>query len=263
MQSVIQTVYHSVETLSKQPHFHDCHQIIFIAKGHVDFCVNSKRLQATAGDIAVFSRYENHSVLGSSDEYERFVLHIEPDVANQKSVVYSLLTDRPVGFCNVIHVSSNMAEIADIFNHILFEHNSASKLADEMKQLLVKQLLITIYRCTSICFDNTYDDVVAGIKRQFENEYHKRFSLAMLAKEHNLSISSLSHRFQAATGVSVMEYLQSCRMAKAKRMLAETDHSIGGIVEKCGFSDNSNFSRTFKKLNGLSPSAFRKKYKAE
>jgi AraC-like DNA-binding protein len=52
-------------------------------------------------------------------------------------------------------------------------------------------------------------------------------------------------------------------MANAKQMLAETDCSIGEIVEKCGFSDNSNFSRAFRKLTNMSPSDFRKKYKAE
>jgi AraC-like DNA-binding protein len=263
MQSIIQTVYHSAETLSKHPHFHDCHQIIFIVKGAVDFCVNNKRLHAAAGDIAIFSRYENHSVAECSDEYERFVLHIDPDVVNQKSAVYSLLTDRPADFCNIIHVSLYMDDITDIFKHILLERHKSEKLADEMEQLLVKQLLITIHRCTSVNFDHTYDAVVVAVKRQLENEYHKHFTLAMLAKRYNLSISSLSHRFRAATGSSLMEYLQSCRMANAKQMLAETDSSISEIVENCGFSDNSNFSRTFKNLNGLSPSDFRKKYKAE
>ena len=263
MQSIVKTVYRSSGSLNIRPHFHDCHQIIFIVKGAADFCVNNKKLSAAAGDIAIFSRYENHSVLGCSDEYERFVLHIDPYVANRKSPVYSLLTDRPVDFCNVINVSSNLDEIMDTFNRILSEHSGESKLADEMEQLLVKRLLITVYRCITINFDNSYDDVVARIKRQFENEYHKPITLAMLAKQQNLSISSLSHRFRAATGVSVMEYLQSCRMANAKQMLAETECSIGEIVEKCGFSDNSNFSRTFKKLTGLSPSDFRKKYKAE
>ena len=65
------------------------------------------------------------------------------------------------------------------------------------------------------------------------------------------------------TGMSVMEYLLSCRMASAKRMLAGTQMGIGEIVERCGFSDNSNFSRTFKALNGMSPTDFRKKYTAE
>lgn len=263
MQSTVKTVYHSSHPLNKHPHFHDCHQIIFIVKGTVEFCVNGKMLRAGAGDIAIFSRYENHSVSGCSDEYERFVLHIDSTVARRKSPVYSLLTDRPIGFCNIIDVSENMALIEALFNHILFEHNNASKLANEMEPLLVKQLLITIYRCTSVDLDNTYDDIVVSVKRQFENEYGEPFTLATLAKQHNISISSLSHRFRIATGVSVMEYLQSCRMANAKQMLAETDNSIGEIVEKCGFSDNSNFSRTFKKINGLAPSDFRKKYKAE
>ncbi len=263
MQAIVQTVYHSAEPLSKHPHFHNCHQIIFIVKGRAEFCVNDKSLRATAGDIAIFSRYENHSVVECSKEYERFVLHIDPDIINQKSAVYSLLTDRPADFCNIINVSSHMAEIADTFHRILSEHSRCSKLADEMEQLLVKQLLITLYRCTSLNFDNTYDDVAVAIKRQFEKEYHKHFSLAGLAKQYNLSVSSLSHRFRAATGVSVMEYLQSCRMANAKQILAETDYSIGFIVESCGFSDSSNFSRAFKALNGCSPTEFRKKFKAQ
>ncbi len=262
MQSMVRSVYHSSRPLNKYPHFHDCHQIIFVVRGEVDFYVNNKKLFAKAGDIALFSRYENHSVSGCSEEYERFVLHIDPNVINRKSPVYSLLTDRPVHFCNIINVSSCVAEITDLFHSILREHNSDSKLSDEMEQLLIKQLLITVYRCMSIDFDNTYDDVVAEVKRQFENEYQKPFTLTMLAKQQNLSVSSLSHRFRAATGVSPMEYLKSCRIANAKQLLAETDCSIGEIVEKCGFSDNSNFSRTFKKLNVMSPTDFRKKYKA-
>lgn len=263
MRSLIQAVYHSVETLSKHPHFHDCHQIIFVVKGTVDFCVNNKMLRAAAGDVAIFSRYENHSVAGCSDAYERFVLHIDPDIVNQKSAVYSLLTDRPAGFCNIIRIQSGDDLVADIFKRMLSEHRSSSKLADEMEQLLVKQLLILIYRCTPVDFEHTYDGIVSNVKRQFENACHERYTLDELAKRYNVSVSSLSHRFQAATGVSVMEYLQSCRMANAKQLLAETDSSISEVIERCGFSDNSNFSRTFKSRNGLSPSAFRKRYKAE
>jgi len=74
-----------------------------------------------------------------------------------------------------------------------------------------------------------------------------------LEKQYNTSVSVRSHRFHSATGISVMEYLQSCRMANAKQMLAKTDFSIAQIVKCCGFSDNSNFSRTFKKRNGSLP----------
>ena len=161
---MVQAVYRSSHPLNKNPHYHDCHQIIFVVKGEVDFSVNNKKLRAATGDVAVFSRYENHSVVGCSDGYERIVLHIDPNVVGRKSQVYSLLTDRPIGFCNIIDVSENMELIEDIFSNILIEHNNPSKLADEMEQLLVKQLLIVVYRCASVNFDNTYDDVVVSVK---------------------------------------------------------------------------------------------------
>ncbi len=159
-------------------------------------------------------------------------------------------------------ISPHMDEIVSVFWRILLEHISSSKLADEMEQLLVKQLLIAIYRCTSVDLNSTYDEVVVDLKRQFENNYHEQYNLNLLAKKYNISASSLSHRFQAAAGVSVMEYLRSCRIAHAKRMLVDTSISVGEIVEKCGFSDNSNFSRLFKTLTGISPTDFRKMYKS-
>ena len=261
MANILQTVYHSSKKIHKNPHFHDCHQIILVVNGDVEFRVNNAFFTAGRGDIAIFSRYENHSVRVLSEEYERFVLHIDSTIVNRTGPLYSLLTDRPVGFCNIISILPHLEEVKNIFGLILREHTAPSELSDEMETLLIKQLLIILYRCTDVDFNDIYDDVVIAVKRQFENEYQKPFYLAALAKQHNLSISSLSHRFSAVTGFSVMEYLQLCRLANAKQMLIETDNSIGEIIEKCGFSDNSNFSRIFKKMNGLSPTDFRKKYK--
>ncbi len=225
--------------------------------------MNDVVLSAKAGDVAVFSRYENHSVHVRSAEYERYVLHIDPAVVNRKSAVYSLLTDRPIGFCNLITVAPYTEDVIGIFKRLIDEHRGNGALADEMEQLLVKQLLIALYRCTDLPVDNLHDDLVIAVKRQFENCYHEPYTLDGLARQYNVSVSSLSHRFHAVTGASVMRYLQSCRIAQAKRMLAETALSIGEIVESCGFSDNSNFSRTFRQQNGLSPKAFRKTYQAE
>lgn len=263
MQSFVQTVYYSAEPFLEKPHFHDCHQIVLILKGQVQVRVNEVSYTAGGGDIILFSRYENHSIVVLSEEYERYVLHIDPAIINGESPVYSLLSDRPIGFCSVISILPYLDDIASIFKRLLHERDSRNKLANEMQQLTVKQLLILIYRCMPASYESGYDDMVIGVKRQFENHYSQSYTLTELSKQYNISPSALSHRFSAATGMSVMEYLLSCRMASAKQMLAGTKMSIGEIVERCGFSDNSNFSRTFKSLNGMSPSDFRKKYKAE
>lgn len=261
MQNIVQAVYYSGERLLKKSHFHDCHQIILILKGNVEFSVNGITNRAGAGDIAIFNRYENHSVRIRSAEYERYVLHIDPDVVNGKSGVYSLLTDRPAGFCNIINIAPHVEDVVGIFKGLMCEKGGESVLADEMEQLLVKQLLIKIYRCTDLQFDSMRDDLVSDIKRQFENAYDEHYTLDGLARQYGVSVSALSHRFRTVTGMPVMGYLQFCRIAHAKRMLAYTDLCIGEIVEKCGFSDNSNFSRTFKNLNGTSPTDFRKQYR--
>lgn len=263
MQSIVQKVYYADDTLLKKPHFHDCHQIILILKGEAELQVNGKALTAKGGDIMIFSRYENHSVAIRSAKYERYVLHIDPTVINKSSPVYSLLTDRPEGFCNIVNVSKAMHEAVDAFKRILREHQSLESLAEEMEQLAVKQLLITVCRCTPLDLGTVTDETVTDIKRRFEENCGEPFSLNALAKQYSISASSLSHRFREVTGVSVMGHLMSCRIARAKQLLAETDMDIGLIVEKCGFSDNSNFSRTFKARIGVSPTDFRKRYKGE
>ena len=258
MENIVQAVYRSTEILLNRQHFHDCYQIIFILKGNVDFCINGTTVPARAGSAVILSRYEDHSFRIRSQEYDRFILQLDPGIFSQSSPVYSLLTDRPDGFCHIVDVSADLQEITAIFRQLLREHGSLNRLAREMERLLVEQLLITLYRCTNLMLHEPDNGVVADIKRRLETSFWEQYTLDGLARSYGISVSSLSHRFRAVTGTSVIDYLLSCRMAHAKRMLVETSDSIGTIVEACGFSDSSNFSRAFRQQNGMTPSAFRK-----
>ena len=109
-------------------------------------------------------------------------------------------------------------------------------------------------------FDEEKFDIIFEIQKQFESNCKIAYSLNELAKQYHISASTLSHQFKRITGFSVFEYLYSCRIASAKYYLTKTDLSIAEIVEECGFGDNSNFSRTFKKRTGMTPSKFRSYY---
>ena len=262
MENIVQTVYMSTEMVANHPHFHDCHQIVFILKGRVEFCINGTVLPAGAGNAVILIRYENHSFRILSEEYRRYILQIDPAIVNQQSPVYTLLTDRPDGFRHIIDVSACLSQMTAIFCQLLSEHSAQPRLCREMEQLLVEQLLIAIYRCADLELYSPHDRIVMDVKCQLENNYAEQYTLDDLARRYSISVSSLAHRFRGVTGTSVMNFLQSCRMAHAKWMLAETNSSIAQIVESCGFSDSSNFSRTFKTQNGMSPTAFRKKHQA-
>lgn len=263
MSNLVLKAYYSDNTLKKSSHYHDCHQIILIMEGSVKFQYGDGERTAQSGDLVIFSRYENHSVEVLSDEYKRYVLHISPKMHGVENRVYSLLLNRPQGFSNVIATERHLGRFVGLFKSIIEETEGRDDLSDDMQRLLVNQLLITVYRHLEGVngAEDQNANAIYAIQRQFETDYGSSFSLDALSAQHNMSVSSLSHQFKRLTGFSVMEYLLSCRIASAKNYLVKTDLSIGEIVDRCGFSDCSNFCRTFKKLNGMSPSAFRKKYK--
>lgn len=262
MSSLLLKAYYSDIPIRKQRHFHDCHQIILIKKGHVRFLVNGKESFGNSCSILLFSRHENHSLSVDSEQYERYILQITPQISSIEHRVFSLLSNRPADFRNNIDVSSNYSEFESLFCRIIDEHQRQEPLVDDMIQSLIQELLILIYRKlpAPYTYDGRNAKIIFEIQRKLEKDPSQTYSLESLAKEFNISTSSLSHLFKEITGLSVMRYLQSCRMASAKSFLANTHLSVGEIVEKCGFSDNSNFCRLFKKTNGLSPMEFRKKY---
>jgi AraC-like DNA-binding protein len=100
--------------------------------------------------------------------------------------------------------------------------------------------------------------IVQSIRRTMEERYGEKITLADLSSAHHVSLSHLTHVFKNTMGYAPIEYLIECRLSAAKQLLSSTDLPIAEIVEKCGFSDESNFSRTFKKKVGMTPTEFRK-----
>lgn len=259
---VLSAEYHS-HSQQKSVHYHDCHQILYIAGGSATIQVNQQIWQAGPGSFAVFSRYEQHRITGCSPDYRRYILDISPQISvyNENCYrIFSLLFNRPVGFRNVLDMEPDHLEIERLLGRMVEEKQKNGLLGEEMLELLLQQLLILVCRRFPELFDSSEDPAlktVWQIQNRFEKDLADPFSLAELARELDISVSTLSHQFKRITGTSVMGYLTSCRIAAAKKYLASTTMPIGEIVEACGFSDASNFSRLFKKQLGCSPSRFR------
>ena len=123
-------------------------------------------------------------------------------------------------------------EIDDV--QIVEEKEAPGLLSEDLQLLLLQQLLIHIHRQLPNPMPEVSDesfDMVHKIQKQFEQSYAENVTLAQVAREYGLSASYLSHIFKKVTGHSLMGYLQSCRMAAAKKYLAGTSKSIGEIVE--------------------------------
>ena len=89
--------------------------------------------------------------------------------------------------------------------------------------------------------------------------YGDNILLEDMAAEANLSPSHFSRLFKQTIGQSPYQFLMAYRVEQAKKMLGKPNALMIDIALYCGFSDQAHFSRTFKKIEGLTPKQYRKK----
>ncbi|WP_140485630.1 hybrid sensor histidine kinase/response regulator transcription factor [Flavobacterium sp. GSA192] len=84
------------------------------------------------------------------------------------------------------------------------------------------------------------------------------FNSDVLAQELNISQRQLYRKIKAVSGCTVHEFITKVKMDHAEALLKNSNLSISEIAYKVGFSEPSNFSRTFSKHFGCSPSQYLK-----
>lgn len=87
--------------------------------------------------------------------------------------------------------------------------------------------------------------------------FSENISLADVADVIHLNPSYFSSLFKQVTGESFKEYLNKVRIEEAKSLLEHTDYSIIEIAVACGYSDQSYFTKVFKKTTGITPKQYR------
>jgi len=87
--------------------------------------------------------------------------------------------------------------------------------------------------------------------------YNKPITLADVAKASHLSISRLAHIFKEQMGITIIDYLTSVRIERAKQLLLATDQNCTEICFEVGYNNQSYFTRTFKGLVGMTPRQFK------
>jgi YesN/AraC family two-component response regulator len=88
--------------------------------------------------------------------------------------------------------------------------------------------------------------------------YAEQITLDKIAESVSFNYAYLSSQFKKETGSTVIDYINMKRIQKAVTLLSTTTLSIGEIAEKCGFVDDTYFTRVFKKKQGVSPREYRK-----
>ena len=89
---------------------------------------------------------------------------------------------------------------------------------------------------------------------------HYCVNINNIASAMGISQRQLNRKVSALTGDNISRYVLLVRMTYAKRLLdSDNNYTIAEVAMRCGFGENSNFTRSFKSIFNITPSQYRKR----
>lgn len=101
---------------------------------------------------------------------------------------------------------------------------------------------------------------IAPVLEYLHTSYREDISLDGLAARFATNRTTLNKRFNEACKMSAMAYLNTIRLEVAASFLRNTQLSLAEVADRTGFSDESYFSKLFRKKRGVSPAQYRKSF---
>jgi AraC family transcriptional regulator len=98
------------------------------------------------------------------------------------------------------------------------------------------------------------------VKEALYDRWEERVTLDELALIANLHPANLSGYFPRFFGCTLGEYRRKIKAEKALELIRTSELSLTEIAYRCGFADQSHFSRTFKQLTGWTPKKLQEAY---
>jgi len=102
---------------------------------------------------------------------------------------------------------------------------------------------------------------IATIHDYLMNNYQEEVNLKKLAALVNMAEGSLCRFFKMNMGITLFEYLNKIKIEFACKLLMDNDLSIMEVCFDSGFNNISHFNKQFKKITGVPPSDYRKRFK--
>lgn len=164
-----------------------------------------------------------------------------------------------------IFKSGRSEELYDIVRDMM-EHNTFGMANDLRRNGLLSIFLSLIAADSDVVEQNETDRGNAYVRKAvafIQTNYCDPIKVTDVAEYVCINRSYLYTLFQNYLGMSPQQFLTAFRITKARELLESTSYSIESIALSCGYADALNFTKAFRGMKGMSPSAFRKQAREE
>lgn len=100
--------------------------------------------------------------------------------------------------------------------------------------------------------------IVEEVKGDLIKNLSEHITIEQLAAKYSISPTTLKNSFKKIYGKPIFQWQKEYRLDYACKLLNEGDYNINDISKMVGYKSSSNFTKSFKKYMGCSPSEYRK-----
>ena len=104
------------------------------------------------------------------------------------------------------------------------------------------------------------DTAILRCQTWLAQNYEQADIIAEAVRRSGLPKRTFDRRFRAATGYSPLAYIQALRIEEAKQLLERGSDTIDAVAREVGYEDMASFRRLFRRLAGITPGAYRRKF---
>lgn len=230
------------------PMFHTHAELIYVSRGSIQTTVDGENHTLSAGELCVLFPYLTHTY-GASPEAEGLILLFDPGVT---AFTNTLLTKRPT------HHYTDGRFLAPLLDRaVTMLKNENPKTATGYLNAILGELLEVLPLEDA---PDATGNMAIRVLEYCADHFQRPITLKTVADALFISQSYVSKIFSHKLRYSFREYINALRIDQAKRLLQETDQPITDVIFACGFNNQSSFNRVFRKLCGVSPKDYKKKF---
>lgn len=224
--------------------------LIYVIKGNGYVVVNDKEIQIDENTLVMIDCTIPHEY-GSKLGWNILWAHFNGPQARSWFNRISSLNNNIRKLNSSSKCFYNFKELIDLHKE---ENGSNEAYTNQILTNIISELLVnSIIRTEEHTFSN-----IAGY---INNNIDKKITVTELANRACMSKYHFIRVFNKEFGFTPHEFIINSRINAAKFYIKSSNKSLKEIVYLCGFSNESAFSNTFKKVVGVTPGQFRKKDK--
>ncbi|GLT19597.1 AraC family transcriptional regulator [Vibrio zhanjiangensis] len=243
------------------PSHMDCHdhsytQIVIGLKGQAEFEVGGFGNLVGPGQGCVVTSGSGHAFGGVVEQSDILVLNMPVPSVGDPLMLQKLneLSQRDTYF-------QLDSQIQKLIQMLVAEMQSRPD--DQLLSRACSDTLIALLQRHMSKFSTSYKDSrfdLDAIDRYIEQHLSQKISVAQLAGSVYLGESQFHSLFKSQIGITPHQYVLGKRIDMAKSLIERGHLNLGQVAELTGFSSQSTFSHTFFRLQGVSPSQYKKLY---